>query len=285
MGGIRTDEKGEVKNLKGLFSAGESACWDLHGFNRLGGNSVAEAVVAGMIVGDYMSDFASKSDIDISTSVIEKKLNEQINYIQSLITNNGKNDIFKIKEEMQILMDEKVGIFRTGEHLQEAVTRLEELYKLSLDVSIDSKKSTMNPILEEAYRVPKMLKLALCVAQGALERKESRGAHSREDYPKRDDINWLKRTISTWGKNDTKATLSYEILDISTMEIPPAYRGYGSKDKMILSQEATKRQEEIDKIKEKNPKANRHEIQDLIMPYKLQDEYKVKNQRANIGDE
>ena len=81
--------------------------------------------------------------------------------------------------------------------MQEAVDELEKLYIRSKNISIKTKRMHANPELEEAYRVPKMLKIALCVAKGALDRTESRGAHSREDFPKRDDINWLKRTLTS----------------------------------------------------------------------------------------
>ena len=79
-----------------------------------------------------------------------------------------------------------------------------------------------------------MLKLALCVAQGALQRQESRGAHYREDYLKRDDANWLKRTLASWKPGDTMPTLTYEDLDIMKMEMPPAFRGYGAKGMLSL---------------------------------------------------
>ena len=79
-----------------------------------------------------------------------------------------------------------------------------------------------NPELVYAYRTQKMLRVALTIALGALERKESRGAHFREDYPRRDDAKWLNRTIATWKEGDTLPTLSYKDLDISKMELPPA---------------------------------------------------------------
>ena len=285
MGGIRTDFKGEAKGLKGLFAAGEVACWDLHGFNRLGGNSVAETVVAGMIVGDYFAAFAKRNNIDISTSIVEGALKKQQDYITSLLNSKGNENIFEIKDEMKHIMDYNVGIFRTGDSLREAVERLEVLYKRSLNAKVDNAKGSMNPILEEAYRVPKMLKLALAVAKGALDRTESRGAHYREDFPKRDDAAWLKRTIAKWShEGQTMPDISYEDLDISTMEIPPGYRGYGSKDSMVGNELSAKREQEIEKIKAENPNADRFELQDKVMPYELQDTYKRKNQRSGVSE-
>lgn len=286
MGGIRTDKKGHTA-LKGLFSCGESACWDLHGFNRLGGNSVAETVVSGMIVGDYFSKYCQDNNINISTKMIEKELNKQNDYINSLLENKGDEDIYKIEEEMKDIMDDNVGIFRNEKNLQEAVDRLEGLLKKTRNVSIKHKYKNSNPELELAYRTPKMLKLALCVALGALERKESRGAHTREDYPKRDDKNWLKRTLASWeNENDTMPTLTYEELDIQKMELPPGFRGYGKKGNIVENEKSQSRLDEVEKIKEEisNKGGDRFDIQDSLMPYELQDRYKKKNERINIGD-
>ena len=284
MGGIRTKPTGESPTLKGLFSAGEAACWDMHGFNRLGGNSVSETVVAGMIVGDYFADFCLANEVDVNTATIEKALKKQSDFINHLLTNKGKYNIFEIKNRMRDIMWEKVAIFRDGKGLAEAVNELEELLKKSHDVTVKSKTTSANPELEEAYRVPMMLKLALCVAMGARERTESRGAHYREDFLKRDDANWLKRTLTSWKEGATLPTVSYEDLDIMKMEIPPAFRGYGAKGMIIENELSLKRQEEVDKIREEMEAAgkDRHEIQDALMPFELQPYYKAKNER--FGD-
>ena len=284
MGGIRTNYKGE-SHLKGLFAAGEVACWDLHGFNRLGGNSVSEAVVAGMIVGDYLREYCEDKEIKIQTSTIEKAIKAQQDYIESIINANGKENIFEIKSKMTEIMDANVGIFRDGEHLQTAVKGLSELYKKSKNIRISNKNLHNNPELEEAYRVNKMLKLALCVAQGALNRTESRGAHTREDFPKRNDKEWLKRTLASWAKaDDDMPTISYEDLDINTMEIPPAYRGYGAKGNIIEHPNSAIRQAQVDEITATMQKEgkDRYAIQEALMKFDLQPQYKAKNQR--LGD-
>ncbi len=284
MGGIRTKPTGESPTLAGLFSAGEAACWDMHGFNRLGGNSVSETVVAGMIVGDYFADFCLSNEVNVNTATIEKALKKQSDFINHLLTNKGKHNIFEIKNRMREIMWEKVAIFRDGKGLAEAVNELEELLKKSHDVNVKSKTASANPELEEAYRVPMMLKLALCVAMGARERTESRGAHYREDFLKRDDANWLKRTLTSWKEGATLPTVSYEDLDIMKMEIPPAFRGYGAKGMIIENDLSLKRQEEVDKLREEMEAAgkDRHEIQDALMPFELQPYYKAKNER--FGD-
>ncbi len=281
MGGIRTKPTGESPTLKGLFSCGEAACWDLHGFNRLGGNSVSETVVSGMIVGDYFAEHCIKTDIDINTKTIESELEKETKYIKSLLENDGKNNIFEIKLAMRDIMWDKVAIFRDGKGLAEAVEKLEGLYKKSLDVNVKSKTLAGNPELEEAYRVPKMLKLALCVAVGARDRTESRGAHYREDFLKRDDANWLKRTLTSWKEGDTLPTVEYEDLDIMGMEMPPAFRGYGRKGMIIENETSIKRQDEVDKIREKLEAEgkDRFEIQTALMDFELQPYFKAKNER------
>ncbi|WP_041956529.1 fumarate reductase flavoprotein subunit [Sulfurospirillum arsenophilum] len=284
MGGIRTKATGESPTLSGLFSAGEAACWDMHGFNRLGGNSVSETVVAGMIVGDYFADYCLANEVNVNTATIEKAIKKQKEFIDHLLTNKGKYNIFEIKNRMRDIMWEKVAIFRDGKGLAEAVNELEELLKKSHDVNVKSKTASANPELEEAYRVPMMLKLALCVAVGARDRTESRGAHYREDFLKRDDLNWLSRTLTSWKEGSTLPTVTYEPLDIMKMEIPPAFRGYGVKGNIIEHPVSAQRQEVVDKIREEMEAAgkDRHEIQDALMPFELQPYYKAKNER--FGD-
>ncbi|QDF27896.1 fumarate reductase flavoprotein subunit [Halarcobacter anaerophilus] len=284
MGGIRTKPTGESQTLNGLFSAGEAACWDMHGFNRLGGNSVSETVVAGMIVGNYFADYCIANQVDIKTEVIEKFVFEKEAYMKELVSKDSGEDVFRIKNRMKKIMQEHVGIFRDGNGLLSAVTELEQLYIKSQNVAVKNKQLSANPELEEAYRVPMMLKVALCVAKGALDRTESRGAHTREDYPKRDDENWLKRTLTSWKDGNTMPTVEYEPLDIMKMEIPPGFRGYGAKGNLIENPLSAKRQLEVDHIKEEmeSKEKDRYEIQDALMPFELQEEYKKRNVR--LGD-
>ncbi|KGI56222.1 fumarate reductase flavoprotein subunit [Campylobacter sp. MIT 97-5078] len=288
MGGIRTKPTGESQWLDGLFACGEAACWDMHGFNRLGGNSCAETVVAGMIVGDYFADYCKKNGEVIDTNIVKDFLTKEYEYLKSLANKDGKNDVFEIKNKMKEIMWEKVAIFRTGEGLKEAVDELEKLYLQSLDVKVHNKElDCANPELEEAYRVPRMLKVALCVAYGALLRTESRGAHYREDYPKRDDLNWMKRTLTYWVEGENMPRVEYDELDIMKMEMPPAFRGYGAKGNIIENPLSAKRQEEVDSIREKmeNEGKGRYEIQEALMPYELQAKYKAKNQRIGVDYE
>ncbi|EAI6557225.1 fumarate reductase flavoprotein subunit [Campylobacter coli] len=288
MGGIRTKPTGENQWLDGLFACGEAACWDMHGFNRLGGNSCAETVVAGMIIGDYFADYCKNNGEVIDTNIVKDFLTKEYQYLKSLVDKEGKYSVFEIKNRMKEIMWDKVAIFRTGEGLKEAVDELEKLYKESQNVKVHCKElDCANPELEEAYRVPRMLKVALCVAYGALLRTESRGAHYREDYPKRDDLNWMKRTLTYWVEGESLPRVEYDELDIMKMEMPPAFRGYGAKGNIIENPLSEKRQAEVDAIREKMEAEgkNRHEIQHALMPYELQPKYKALNQRIGVDYE
>jgi len=284
MGGIRVKPTGESTTMKGLFCSGEASCWDLHGFNRLGGNSVSEAVVAGMIVGEYFANYCAETHLTTNTFTIQKFLETQKEYLKEILSYDGGRNIFDIKDRMRIIMQEKAGVFRNGKDLTDAVNELEDLLKMVKEVTVTDKALCINPELNEVYRVTKMLKLALCVAKGALERTESRGAHYREDFIERDDENWLKRTIATWSNpNDTMPTLSYEEIDIGKMEMPPAFRGYGKKGAVILNPLSKIREEEIARIKESLGEVDRFTVQEAIMPFDLQKEYKRKNERVGVG--
>ncbi len=285
MGGVRTNPSGESQTLKGLFAAGEAACWDMHGFNRLGGNSVAETVVAGMIVGEYIADFCDKPEngIDIPTSIIYDALAKEEAHLNNFKTNGGSEDAVKIRTRMQEIMTTKIGIFRKGADMESAVAELEDLYKRSFNVPVKDIVGP-NPELVYADRTQKMLRVALTVACGALARKESRGAHYREDFPVRNDVEWLNRTITSWKEGDTLPTISYEKLDISKMELPPGFRGYGVKN-YIENPESAKRQAEVDAIRAKMEAEgkDRFAIQDALMPYQdlLPKRLKGKNERVD----
>ena len=286
MGGIRTKYTGESQTMKGLYSCGEAACWDMHGFNRLGGNSVSETVVAGMLVAEYISDFieSPRSDMNIHSTTIERFIKLEQRKIDALLKKEHGEDAYVLRRRMEEIMMEKVGIFRNGKDLQEAVTELEELLKRSKNIEVfRSKSRAANPALVNAYRTQKMIKVALTVAYGALLREESRGAHSREDFPKRDDKNWLKRTIMTWSDEEaTMPEVSYEEIPVSNMEMPPGFRGYG-KDLTDHHPQTKVRQSMVDMITQKleTEGADRFEIQNALMPYlnKLPQKYRGTNER------
>jgi fumarate reductase flavoprotein subunit len=282
MGGIRTRATGESTTLRGLFSTGEAACWDMHGFNRLGGNSVAETVVAGMIVGEYVADYCEASSVDLRTSVIESFVKREEAKITAIVERGGGEDPYRLKAEMQKIMMEKVGIFRTGDDLRKAVDELQELVRRSWKVGVQNRARHANPELAEAIRVPMMIKLAICAAAGALARTESRGAHAREDFTERNDRDWLNRTLAYWkNEEDDLPTLEYEWLDVMTMEMPPGSRGYG-KAKLIPHPDTEKREKQIEDIMASKPGADRFEIQQALMPYDVPERYRGRNERVGV---
>ena len=269
MGGVRTTPTGESATLKGLFSAGEAACWDMHGFNRLGGNSVAETVVAGMIVGEFISDFCDRSEnnVNIPTALVHGYLEREQAKLTAMLTGGGTEAAMDLRVAMQQIMTGKVGIFRRGADLEEAVDELQALLVRSRNIGVRSRAAGANPELVAAYRTQKMLKLAVTVAYGALVRTESRGAHFREDYPRRNDAEWLKRTLASWPKEqDTLPTLRYETLDVKTMELPPGWRGYGTKD-YTDHPDTPARQQEVDALRAKLAPAGRFAVQKALLPY------------------
>jgi fumarate reductase flavoprotein subunit len=285
MGGIRTDLTGESRQLRGLFAAGETACWDMHGFNRLGGNSVAETVVAGMIVGECIVDYCEGTSMNLQSSIISDFLRREEAKITGLIERRDGEDVYALKARMQAIMMEKVGIFRNGKDLESAVHELESLHAKSRNIAIRTKSRHANPELVEAYRVPKMIRLALCVAAGALARTESRGAHAREDHPARNDRDWLNRTLAYWkSEADDMPALDYERLDVMKMELPPGSRGYG-KSETIHHPDTERRVKQIEEIKKSMPGADRFELQQALMPYKLPRTYQGRNERIGAGFE
>ena len=268
MGGVRTDPSGQSPTLKGLFSAGEAACWDMHGFNRLGGNSVAETVVAGMIVGETIADYCDKlaNTPTVPLGLVREFVEREQAKLEAFTKGGGREDASLIKGEMQDLMTAKVGIFRTGRDLEEAVDKLQKLLVRSRSIGLRSPSLGANPELVTAYRVQRMLKIALSIAYGAAVRTESRGAHFREDFPRRNDAEWLKRTLATWkGESDTLPTLGYEALDVKRMELPPGWRGYGAKD-YIDHPDTPGRQKAVEAIRAQHAN-DRFAMQKALMDY------------------
>jgi fumarate reductase flavoprotein subunit len=284
MGGVRTLPSGQSPTLKGLFAAGEASCWDMHGFNRLGGNSVAETVVAGMIVGEYIADFCDVEELDIPLGLVRESLRQEQAKLDVLLTGQGRESASILKAEMQTLMTENVGIFRSGDKLQQAVDGLQELLLRSRDIGVPYKATGANPELVTAYRVQKMIKLALTVAYGALTRTESRGAHFRNDYPQRNDAEWLRRTLSSWpDENQSLPTLRYETLDVRRMELPPGWRGYGAKD-YVDHPDTAGRVAEIEALKAEIGGSDRHRLQEALMPYEALLPERLRGDNERIDD-
>ncbi len=226
MGGVRTNKDGAAYGLKGLFSAGEAACWDMHGFNRLGGNSLAETIVSGRVVGKKLVEFLQGYECVFSTAAMSDATAKVRERIENLLRGTG-DDCYTLRNAMQDIMMEHVGIFRNGKDLEAGVAKLQDLLERSKNMRLRGGNIPgPHGELSMALRVPGMLKLALCTAYGAQQRTESRGAHAREDYPERNDKDWLVRTLATWKEGDSLPTLNYEKATPFYI-LPPGDRGYG----------------------------------------------------------
>jgi len=224
MGGVRTDIGGRAYGLVGLYAAGEAGCWDLHGFNRLGGNSVAETVVMGMVVGRTIAQDLAGSDSSFPDSAVRSAW-AQVEQRMRALASYGLEYVYDLRQQMSDILIEKVGVFRNGEQLVKAVEELQELHERSRNLGLRSSGRGPDPEVSAALRLPGMIRLAITIAYGAMQRTESRGSHYREDYPARDDTLWLRRTLATWPDGADVPRLSYEPVKIT--ESPPGERGYG----------------------------------------------------------
>ena len=283
MGGIRTDQRGQSPTLKGLFACGEAACWDLHGFNRLGGNSVAETVVAGMLVAEYIADFCESEagEVSVRSDLVRRFVERERNRLDELLGREEGENATELRERMETVMMDKVGIFRTGDELESAVAELRELLVRSRSIAVRTRAPGSNPELVTAYRVQKMLKIALCVAQGALLRTESRGAHFREDFPQRNDRDWLKRTLASWSdEGDDLPSIDYEHIDVKAMELPPGFRGYGARNH-VDHPDTEGRVAEVERIVGEQDADDRFRRQEALMEYEslLPKKYQGRNER------
>jgi fumarate reductase flavoprotein subunit len=226
MGGIRVNKDGAAYGMAGLFAVGEAACWDLHGFNRLGGNSLAETIVMGRLVGRHVATYAAGTELRANTGTAFDALAAAEDEANAWLARKGSGpSVYAIRDAMGEIMMHKVGIFRNAEELTEAVSELRVLHEQCATAVLRTHQPGMNPELTFALRLQGMLRLASTIAMGALARTESRGAHCRTDFPARDDEHWLNRTLVRWGQDDAEPTFSYE--PAGQMVLPPGHRGYG----------------------------------------------------------
>jgi fumarate reductase flavoprotein subunit len=227
MGGVRVDKDGHAYGMAGLFAVGEAACWDMHGFNRLGGNSLAETIVAGRIVGRSVTRFAIGTSLSVDTELVLGFVKDAEQRASNWLARTGTGPgVYEIRDAIAETMVNRVGIFREGKELEQAVSELKESLARVDQAVLRSKGPGMNPELSFALRLKGMARLALVTAMGALARTESRGAHFRHDYPLRDDASWLKRTLVRWHRDAAGPEFSYE--PVGLIDLPPGDRGYGS---------------------------------------------------------
>jgi len=221
MGGIDCNEKCETIT-SGIYAAGECSCVSVHGANRLGGNSLLETVVFGKIAGKHAAKYVKNVKLNISDKELNEYKEKQIKLIDSFFEQKGTETVGSIKEKLYKIMIDGVGVYRNKEDLQKAVSALAELKKQVPIIQLSSKTRDFNVELLSAFDVKKMIELAESVAGGALLREESRGSHSRTDFPTRDDEKFLHHTL--FNIVDDKPVFSKKEVDISVWE--PQERRY-----------------------------------------------------------
>ncbi len=235
MGGVRVNKDGQAYGLAGLFAVGEAACWDMHGFNRLGGNSLSETIVTGRLVGRRVAEFAEGVALRADTGIGFDALAAADRRAEEWLTRTGNGrSIYDLRDAMGEIMMNKVGIFRNGDELGEAVEELGQLLDDCDRAVLRCKDPGVNPELAFALRLKGMLRLAMTVAKGALARTESRGAHFRTDYPLRNDRDWLNRTLVRWAANAGEPEFTYEPTGL--IDLPPGYRGYGADERIEMTE-------------------------------------------------
>jgi len=218
MGGVPTDLDGAAP-AKGLFAAGECACVSVHGANRLGGNSLLDTVVFGKRAGAKAADYAKKA---VGIQFPEAALKDEQKRIETLLNRKEGTKASEIKRALGSTMFDKVGIFRHKRDLETAAKNVSALKRQFEGVSAMDSSHKFNTSLIDTLEVGFELDLAEIIAAGALARKESRGAHYRVDYAKREDDRWLKHTLTVRTAEGPK--LTYKPVTITRFK--PEERGY-----------------------------------------------------------
>jgi succinate dehydrogenase / fumarate reductase flavoprotein subunit len=225
MGGIPVDIRTQVRAdesslVEGFYAAGECSCVSVHGANRLGANSLLEAAFFGKVAGKSIVEDIKNIELKKAKECEADNFIAELNY---LLTNNGDESVAKLRQELQESMTRDVGVFRTEEKLLKQKAFLAELKERFKNIRIDDKSKIFNTDLQEALELGHMLDFAIVMVEGALARKESRGAHYREEYTERDDENYLKHTMA-YLKEDGSVELRY--MDVVMGKFEPQVRSY-----------------------------------------------------------
>ena len=234
MGGIPTNYKAEAitlngkeKTISGLMAIGEAACVSVHGANRLGSNSLVDLIVFGKAAAKRAAELVKKNSPheEISKSETDKSLDR----FDKLRNRNGSNKTSELRLSMQKIMQSKCAVFRTEKTLKEAVDEIKKPYEGMQSIFVKDKSLIFNTDLMEALEFDNLIRQAMTTIKSAYFRKESRGAHAREDYPKRDDSNYMKHTLS-W-QNGVEVRIDYKPVNLSTLTndvqtFPPKERVY-----------------------------------------------------------
>ncbi len=218
MGGVMTDVDGATP-VTGLFSAGESACVSVHGANRLGGNSLLETIVFGRRTGTAASKFSASTDLPNFDSTSLARSSE---IVGELLNRKDGEKPSKILKDINDVMDSNCSVYREENSLKDGLQKITEIKKRVDRVSLTDKGDVFNTELTSVFELGHILTLAEIILLGAINRKESRGSHSRTDFKERDDKNWLKHTLIK--KKNNELTIDYKDVTITNFE--PKERSY-----------------------------------------------------------
>ena len=234
-GGIATNYLSEVikgygsdaeKVYPGFYAAGECAANSVHGANRLGTNSLLDLVVFGRTAGEMAAKFAKENK---AADLPENAGAEGLKILEKFANSNGKNTFGPLYKELTTLMQNKAGVFRTEEYMTEALKELDEIEAKLNDFKVADKSSVYNLELIEALELNNMVMVSKAATKAALLRKESRGGHSREDYPERDDKEYLKHTNATLSNDGKDIEITYRPVRLQPLTVesfPPKPRVY-----------------------------------------------------------
>lgn len=226
MGGIPTDVDARVvidsrdTPMPGMYAAGECACVSVHGANRLGTNSLLDIVVFGRRGGEHMAQYVNETDLPPLPDDVERATRERIDEI---LNRDEGESVAILRSELQQTMTDNAGVFRTDDTLDQAEQDLAEIAERYKAVTIDDRGKVFNTDLSEAIELGFLIDLAAALVAGARNRTESRGGHSRDDYPERDDENFLKHTLA-WLKEDGSIEIDYKPVKLGRYE--PQERRY-----------------------------------------------------------